>query len=236
MGTELWQKVLDSFEEVGEEEEGGGEGEVGGGSEGDWMEAGGVAVEDQEEEGREADCPGEGAEKGDEGGGAGQRQGERIEVAKGCSGDGVSEAGCFSERGREGVLPTVDEQAVKAAEKRDERGCGKESEAEGGGSGDSGDEDGGGEEEAHGDLLWEPVGAAGGVDKGEVAGDEGTEDEIEVDGLGGEAGDEGGEGGGGGEDAEEEGGAMAMVEVVAMLEVGGGERIGGAEGALQRLE
>ena len=63
------------------------------------------------------------------------------------------------------------------------------------------------------------MGVAGGVDEDEVGGDEGAEDEVEVDGCELEAGKECGESDGGEEDSDEEGEAVTMVEVVAGFEV-----------------
>jgi hypothetical protein len=102
-------------------------------------------------------------------------------------------------------------------------------------SGYGGDEGGGGEEDADGDLLGQTVSAARGVYEDEVSEDQAAEDEVEADGFGFEAGKEQGEGNGGDEDASEEGGAVAMVEEVARFEgvglggLGVEETVGGVE-------
>jgi hypothetical protein len=85
--------------------------------------------------------------------------------------------------------------------------------------GDGGDEGGGGEEDADGDLFGEAMSAAGGVDENEVAEEESAEQEVKVDGFGGEPEKERGESYGGEQNSREEGGAVAVVEVVAGFEV-----------------
>jgi hypothetical protein len=58
-----------------------------------------------------------------------------------------------------------------------------------------------------------------GVDKDEIANQEASQDEVEVECGGFEAGQENGEGDGGEEDPTEEGGAVPVVEVVAGFEI-----------------
>ena len=63
------------------------------------------------------------------------------------------------------------------------------------------------------------MGAARSVDEDEVAADQASEDEVEVDGLGFEVREKYCEGDGGEKDSGEEGCAVAMVEVVASFEI-----------------
>ena len=57
-----------------------------------------------------------------------------------------------------GMLPGIDEKAVRAAEDGEENRSGKKDEAERGIAGDGGDEDGRGEEDSDGDLFWQAMG------------------------------------------------------------------------------
>ncbi len=57
-----------------------------------------------------------------------------------------------------GMLPGIDEEAVQAAEKREEQRCGEQDGAQSGFAGDGGDEGGGGEEDADGELLGNAMG------------------------------------------------------------------------------
>ncbi len=140
------------------------------------------------------------------------------------------------------VLPGVDEEAVEAAEGGEEKCGGKEGWAEVRVAGYCGDEDGGGEADAYGDLFGEAWGGFGfggvvewDVDEDEVAEDQTSQDEIEVDGFRGNAWEEDGQGEGGEEDSCEEDGSVAMVEVMTGFEVGGRgglgveEAVGGVE-------
>ena len=117
------------------------------------------------------------------------------------------------------VFPGIDEEAVEATEGCEEECGGEQSQSEVGAAGDGGDEGCCGEEEADGDLFGEAVGATRCVDEDEVGGDEGSEDQLEVDGCGFEAGKERCEGDGREDDSGEEGGAVKVVEVVAGFEV-----------------
>jgi hypothetical protein len=124
------------------------------------------------------------------------------------------------------MLPGVDVEAVEAAESAEEKCGGKECEAEVGAARDCGDKGSGGEADAYGDLFGKAMGdfllrrgAASGVDEDEISEDYGSEDEIEADGGGFETWEEQGESDGGCEDSSEEGGAVAVVEVVARFEV-----------------
>ena len=111
------------------------------------------------------------------------------------------------------VLPCVDEEAVEAAECGEEK-CGwKQGGAEGGLAGDRRDEGGGGEADAYGELFGVAVGVLRGVDENEVSEDQAAEDEVEVDGFGWDAWEGDREGQGGEEDSDEEGCAVAVVEV-----------------------
>jgi hypothetical protein len=123
------------------------------------------------------------------------------------------------------VFPGVDEEAVEAAESGEEDGGEQEQGSEVGTACDGGDEGGGGEEEADGDLLGESVGnlvlgrgAACRVDEEEVAGDEGSEDEVEADCCRVEVRKKRCEGDGGENDYGEEGRAVAMMEEVTGFE------------------
>jgi hypothetical protein len=92
-------------------------------------------------------------------------------------------------------------------------------------AGDGGDEDGGGEGDAYGQLFGEAVvgGGGSGVDEEEPAEDQGAEYGVEAKGFERECGEERGDGEGGHEDSGEEGGGVAVVEEVAGFEVGGVE-------------
>jgi len=153
-------------------------------------------------------------------------------VAEGEARGGVGAGGDVGS----GVLPGVDEEAVEAAEGGEEERCGEKREAKVGAAGYGGDEGRGGEEDADGDLFGQAVGgssgdeAGGDVDEDEVTGEQDSQDEVEVDGLGGEAGKKDCEGDGGEDDAGEEGGAMTVVEVMAGFEVFFG-RVAGVEEA-----
>jgi len=149
--------------------------------------------------------------------------GDAGDVADGQAGDGAGRGGGEVECG---VFPVVDEETVQAAEEGEECCRGKEVGAKLRSAGDGGDEDGGREEEADGDLLGEAVGAAGGVDKDEVSGEERAENEVEANGVGVEAGDKESECDRGGEDAQEEERAVAVVEAMAMQEIASVERTG----------
>jgi hypothetical protein len=208
------------------EEEGGGEGEVSGGAKSDRGDCQPMIVQEEQEGGGQRDGIGDrpgGAlvEQGD--GGARQREkdGERWQFLQCDVGDRVR--GIVG--GEMGVFPGIDEEAVEAAERSEEQGEGEQRRAEVGTAGDGGDESCGGEEEADGNLFGKAVGnllqcrsAARGVDENEVGGDEASEDDVEVDGFGFEVGKKESEGDGGKEDSREEGGTVAVVEVVAGFE------------------
>jgi hypothetical protein len=118
------------------------------------------------------------------------------------------------------VFPGVDVEAVEAAEGGEEKRGREKRQAEIGTAGDCGDEGGGGEAKADGDLFGETMGGAVKcVDDDEVAAHQASEDEIEVDGLCVEAREKSREGDGGEDDSGEEGWAMTMVEEVAGFEV-----------------
>jgi hypothetical protein len=70
-------------------------------------------------------------------------------MAKGEAGGSVSGAAWVGSR----MLPCIDEEAIEAAEGGEEDRCGKQGKAEVGSTSYCGDEDGGGEEDADGDLL-----------------------------------------------------------------------------------
>ena len=118
------------------------------------------------------------------------------------------------------VFPGVDEEAVEAAEGGEEEGWGEECGAKAGLAGDGGDEGGGGEADAYGELFWEPMRALSCVDEDEVSEDQAAEDEVEVNGFRWDTRKEYGQGDGGEEDSDEEGGAVAIVKVVAGFEGG----------------
>jgi hypothetical protein len=208
------------------EEERGSEGQVGGGAKGNGGDRQAVIVEEEQDGGGEGDGIGDrpGApviEEGD--GGASQREknGERWQVFECDVGDRVRRiAGVGT-----GVFPGIDEEAVEAAQRSEEQSEGEQARAEAGTAGDGGDKGCSGEEEADGDLFGKEVrnllsgrGAAGCVDEKEVCGDEACEDEVEVDGPGFEVGQKENEGDRGKEDSGEEGGSVAVVEVVAGFE------------------
>src|ERR1700679_4171849 len=93
------------------------------------------------------------------------------------------------------VFPCVDEEAVEAAECGEEESCRKQGKAQVGSAGHCGDEDGGGEEDADGELFREAMGGflygsggRSGVDEDEVTGQQASEDEVEMKGGGFKAG------------------------------------------------
>src|ERR1700677_4415032 len=94
------------------------------------------------------------------------------------------------------VFPSVDEEAVEAAECGEEESCRKQGKAQVGSAGHCGDEDGGGEEDADGELFREAMGGflysgsggRSGVDEDEVTGQQASEDEVEMKGGGFKAG------------------------------------------------
>ncbi len=103
------------------------------------------------------------------------------------------------------------------------------------------DEGGGGEEQADGELLGKAMVAGGGVDEDEVASDEGSEEEKELQCGWIELRDEHGEGKGGDAKSEEERSAVAMMEEMTQLKIPGGggvamqglgvkQAVGGVEG------
>jgi hypothetical protein len=152
-----------------------------------------------------------GAENDDSGG-------EKRKIAQGQVSGGVCRLVGWRKRA---MLPCVDEEAVEAARSREEDREREQGEAKVGTASHGGNEGGCGEEEAYGDLLWETVSAAAGVNEDEVAAKQAAEDEIEMDGLGFKVRKKSCEGDGGSEDAGEEEAAVAVVEVVARFEVSG---------------
>jgi len=150
------------------------------------------------------------------GAGEDEKEVEGFEVTKGEGGDGVG-AGVVVVVF---VLPCVDAEAVEAAERGEEKRGGKKGGTEIGAAGDGGDEGGGGEADANGDLFRQAVRAVGCVDEDEVGEDRRAEDEVEMNRRGFEMREERGECDGGEKDSGEEEGAVAMVEVVAGFEVG----------------
>jgi hypothetical protein len=208
------------LQEEGQEEDWSGEGEICGGAKGGSRDGVALFVEEQKEG------------RGEGGGGGDRLRGTVVEQGEGDGGQGDKD-------GQEGkvverelcdcvcravgavifVLPGVDEKAVEATEGGEEKRGREKRQTEIGTTGDGGDEGSGGEAEAYGDFLGKSMGASGGVDENEVATDQASEDEIEVDGFGVEAGEKSREGDGGEDDSGEEGGAMTVVEVVAGFEV-----------------
>jgi hypothetical protein len=179
-----------------------------------------LLVEEEKEGGGEGGGAGDGlrgvvVDQGEGDAGEGDKNGQERKVVEREVRDGVNGAvGAVIF-----VFPGVDEETVEAAE-GGEKDCGrKKRQAEVGTAGDGGDEGGGCEAEAYGDFLGESMGAVEGMDDDEVAADQASEDEIEVDGLGLEARKEQREGDGGENDPGEECRAMTVVEVVAGFEV-----------------
>jgi hypothetical protein len=116
------------------------------------------------------------------------------------------------------MLPCIDVEAVETAEGGEEESTWEQRQTEIRASSDSGNEGRGGEAEPYGDLFGKAMGAARGVDENEVAGDEASEDQVEVDGFGFEVGKKHREGDGGERNSGEEGGAVAVMEVVPSFE------------------
>jgi len=121
------------------------------------------------------------------------------------------------------VLPGVDEEAVEAAQGCEENREREQGDAEVGPAGDGGNEGGRGEEEADGDLLWETVSAASGVNEDEVTGEQAAQDEVQVDGRGFEMREKDCECDGGCDDASKKCAAMAAMKVVTCFEVSVGD-------------
>jgi hypothetical protein len=142
-------------------------------------------------------------------------------MAKGETSGGVSGATVVGM----GMLPGVDEEAVEAAEGGKEERLRKQGETQVGAAGHGGDKDGGAEEDANSDLLGQTMGflprrgAWYGVDEDEVAGEETSEDEVKMQSGDFEVRKEDGQGDRGQEDSDKEGGAVAVVKVVASFEV-----------------
>jgi hypothetical protein len=210
----------------GQEEEGGGESEVGSGTERDGFDSEAVIVQEEKKCGGIGDGAGDVpgslvAQESEDGGRESEKDRQQRQVAQSQTRDCVNTGICpviF-------VFPGVDEEAVEAAEGSEEEGVGEQGYAEVGSSGDGGYEGGGGEEEADGDLLGKAVSDLlpgcsvwCGVDEHEVTDDEGCEDEIEVDGLGVEVRKDDRERDGAEEYSSEEGGAIAVVEEVTSLQ------------------
>jgi hypothetical protein len=116
------------------------------------------------------------------------------------------------------MLPGVDEEAIQAAEDREQNGRGEENGPECWQAGDGGDEDGGGEEDADGKLLGKTPGVGGGVNEDEVSEEHRAEDEVEAERRCGEMREQRGEKQRGEDDADDKGAAVEPMEVVAFFE------------------
>ena len=174
--------------EEGQKEDWGGQGEICGGTKGSSCDGVMLLVEVEKEGRGKGGGVGDGSRgavvEQDEGdGGQCDKYGQERKVAE-CE---VRDCVCWAVGAVIFVLPGVDEEAVEAAEGREQDRRRQQREAEIGTTGDGGDEGGGGEAEADGDLLGKTMGAVKCVDNDEVAADQTSEDEIEVDGMGVEA-------------------------------------------------
>ena len=96
------------------------------------------------------------------------------------------------------------------------------------------DEDGGGETDANGELFGKPMRAFSGVNKDEIGEDQTAEDEVEMDRFGHEMGQQHCEGDGSKKDSDDEGAAVAMVEVVAGFERSCVERVFGEQACVEK--
>ena len=159
-----------------------------------------------------------------------QRQSHTAENEGGCERTKVVESGAGNRMsGTIGAVifmfPGIDEEAVEAAEGREDERSGQQREAQFGTAGDCGNKCGSSKAETYSDLLRQTMcnlllsrRAVCGMDENEVARDHPPKDQVEANGCGVEAGKKSRKGDRAEKDSDEKGGAVTMVKVMARLE------------------